>query len=32
VFLLDDDRLIASHVMRLHRHFYELLPGEEGSS
>lgn len=32
VLLLEDDRIIAIHAMRLRRHFYELLPGEEGSS
>lgn len=30
VLVLEDDRLIAIHAMRLRRHFYELLPGEEG--
>jgi hypothetical protein len=32
VLVLADDRIIAIHAMRLRRHFYELLPGEEGSS
>jgi hypothetical protein len=31
VLVLEDDRIIAIHAMRLRRHFYELLPGEEGS-
>lgn len=31
VLVLDDDRLLAIHAMRLRRQFYELLPGEEGS-
>jgi len=30
VLVLEDDRLIAIHAMRLRRQFYELLPGEEG--
>lgn len=28
--VLNDDRLIAIHAMKLRRQFYELLPGEEG--
>jgi hypothetical protein len=31
VIILADDRMIAIHAMKLRRHFYELLPGEEGS-
>lgn len=31
VLVLDEDRLLAIHAMRLRRQFYELLPGEEGS-
>jgi hypothetical protein len=31
VLVLADDRMIAIHAMKLRRHFYELLPGEEGS-
>jgi len=31
VLILADDRMIAIHAMKLRRHFYELLPGEEGS-
>lgn len=31
VLVLADDRLIAIHAMKLRRHLYELLPGEEGS-
>ncbi len=30
VLVLENDRLIAIHAMRLRRQFYELLPGEEG--
>lgn len=30
VLVLEHDRLIAIHAMRLRRQFYELLPGEEG--
>jgi len=28
--VLEDDRLIAIHAMKLRRQFYELLPGGEG--
>lgn len=28
--VLNDDRLIAIHAMKLRRQFHELLPGEEG--
>jgi hypothetical protein len=31
VLVLADDRLIAIHALKLRHHFYELLPGEEGS-
>ena len=31
VLVLADDRMIAIHAMKLRRHFYQLLPGEEGS-
>jgi hypothetical protein len=31
VLVLADDRMLAIHAMSLRRHFYELLPGEEGS-
>lgn len=31
VLVLADDQMIAIHAMKLRRHFYELLPGEEGS-
>lgn len=30
VLVLEDDRLIAIHAMKLRRQFYELLPGGEG--
>ena len=30
VLVLDADRLIAIHAMKLRRQFHELLPGEEG--
>lgn len=30
VLVLEQERLIAIHAMRLRRQFYELLPGEEG--
>ncbi len=32
VLVLADDRMIAIRAMKLRRHFYEPLPGEEGSS
>lgn len=31
VLVLAEGRMIAIHAMKLRRHFYELLPGEEGS-
>ncbi len=31
VLVFNDDRMIAIHAMKLRRHFYELLPGKEGS-
>jgi hypothetical protein len=31
VLVLAEDWMIAIHAMKLRRHFYELLPGEEGT-
>jgi hypothetical protein len=31
VLVLAEDGLIAIHAMKLRRHFYDLLPGEEGT-